>query len=252
MRTFQSLWSGTRRLTAIQQHTFLQRFPALTTLRSLYIPTISGLLQARPTGRFRGREAALQVVDIVALRPEMQLCYVAIGDKCFEIVPDVNPRSDLQQHDADDDDDDGDDGGNDDGDDDDDNDGHFVGPAAMDAAHATHNGVDWGGDASEDDGDEDEDGAGLPQSLAHGLGGGASTASFASAAPAAAATDEQEDHQHHHEGWNGSEEASDDSDDEAASLSSKGAGGARMGLTEIVWYDERIDIFKARHGRIRV
>lgn len=29
---------------------------------------------------------ALQVIDIVALRPELELCYLAIGQKCFEIV----------------------------------------------------------------------------------------------------------------------------------------------------------------------
>lgn len=36
--------------------------------------------------RDKQRELALQILDIVALRPEMQLCYVGIETKCFEIL----------------------------------------------------------------------------------------------------------------------------------------------------------------------
>jgi hypothetical protein len=36
--------------------------------------------------KYKQRELALQILDIVALRPEIQLCYVGIETKCFEIL----------------------------------------------------------------------------------------------------------------------------------------------------------------------
>ena len=37
-------------------------------------------------GRKKHRELALQILDIVTLRPEIQLCYIGIEHKCFEIL----------------------------------------------------------------------------------------------------------------------------------------------------------------------
>ena len=37
-------------------------------------------------GRNKHRELALQILDIVTLRPEIQLCYIGIEHKCFEIL----------------------------------------------------------------------------------------------------------------------------------------------------------------------
>ncbi|KAG9884207.1 hypothetical protein KCU94_g18338, partial [Aureobasidium melanogenum] len=64
-------------------HFFLQRLPSLPKLRSLYIPYL--LNHSQPSIPDT-RELALQVVDIVALRPELSLCYLGIMKKCFEIL----------------------------------------------------------------------------------------------------------------------------------------------------------------------
>ena len=66
-------------------HAFLQSLPNLRHLRSLYIPHIKGLTYTRNAAS-KNRELALQVLDVVALRPELELCYVGIGEKCFEIM----------------------------------------------------------------------------------------------------------------------------------------------------------------------
>lgn len=52
-------------------------------LRSLYIPHIAD----HPHGvNIDMHELALQIVDIVTLRPDIELCYMGLGGKCFEIL----------------------------------------------------------------------------------------------------------------------------------------------------------------------
>ena len=63
-------------------HSFLQRLPHATRLRSLYIPHIAGHVN----GRSDSRDLAHQVLDVVALRPELELCYLGIQSKCFEFL----------------------------------------------------------------------------------------------------------------------------------------------------------------------
>ncbi|KAK4103094.1 hypothetical protein N658DRAFT_565543 [Parathielavia hyrcaniae] len=64
-------------------HTFLQRLPNIPQLRSLHIPYLAD----HPAGgSCDPRDLALSIVDIVALRLEIRLCYVGIGAKCFEIL----------------------------------------------------------------------------------------------------------------------------------------------------------------------
>jgi hypothetical protein len=63
-------------------HMFLQRLPNVTQLRSLYICRIAGHVHQR----YDPREAALQVCDIVSLRPELELCYLGIEAKCYEVL----------------------------------------------------------------------------------------------------------------------------------------------------------------------
>ncbi|KAH8676007.1 hypothetical protein BX600DRAFT_508193 [Xylariales sp. PMI_506] len=63
-------------------HTFLQRLPAVPQLRSLHI----NYMHDYPGGSLEPRELALQLIDIITLRPEVKLCYVGIGTKCFEIL----------------------------------------------------------------------------------------------------------------------------------------------------------------------
>ncbi|KAI5201113.1 hypothetical protein E4T39_05381 [Aureobasidium subglaciale] len=64
-------------------HFFLQHLPSLPKLRSLYIPFIVNLNPGSPVDT---REIALQIVDIVALRPELKICYLGIMKKCFEVL----------------------------------------------------------------------------------------------------------------------------------------------------------------------
>lgn len=69
-------------------HHFLRRLPNATSLRSLHIPHIA----EHVSGTVHSREAALQVLDIVALRPELELCYLGIQNQCFEILEYANVR----------------------------------------------------------------------------------------------------------------------------------------------------------------
>ncbi|MCJ1395857.1 hypothetical protein MMC18_008743 [Xylographa bjoerkii] len=64
-------------------HFFLQRLPQISHLRSLYIPYMADHVHGH---ELDARELALQVVDIVTLRPEIELCYLGIAAKCFEIL----------------------------------------------------------------------------------------------------------------------------------------------------------------------
>jgi len=63
-------------------HFFLQRLPNATQLRALHIAHIAEHVH----GPVDSREAALQVLDIVALKPELELCYLGVQSKCFEIL----------------------------------------------------------------------------------------------------------------------------------------------------------------------
>ncbi|KKK26530.1 hypothetical protein ARAM_006126 [Aspergillus rambellii] len=61
-------------------HYFLQRLPYIPQLRALHIPHI-----VRPI-HLDLKELALQVLDIVTLRPEIGLGYVGMQSKCYEIL----------------------------------------------------------------------------------------------------------------------------------------------------------------------
>ena len=63
-------------------HYFLQRLPQLKTLRSLHIIHTANHVQREPDTR----ETALQVSDIVSLRPELELCYLGVQQSCYEIL----------------------------------------------------------------------------------------------------------------------------------------------------------------------
>ncbi|KAF1812720.1 hypothetical protein P152DRAFT_347599 [Eremomyces bilateralis CBS 781.70] len=69
-------------------HLFLQRLPGLKGLRSLYVPHIAD----HPAGPgIDGRELAMQVLDVVALRPEVEIVFVGIANKCFEVLEEKTP-----------------------------------------------------------------------------------------------------------------------------------------------------------------
>lgn len=62
-------------------HYFLQRLPKLKSLRALHI-THTNHVQREPDSR----ETALQVADIVSLRPELELCYLGVQQCCYEVL----------------------------------------------------------------------------------------------------------------------------------------------------------------------
>ena len=64
-------------------HFFLQRLPQIPHLRSLYIPFIADHPYG---GSLDEMEFAMSAIDVVALRPEVELCYLGIKNKCFEIL----------------------------------------------------------------------------------------------------------------------------------------------------------------------
>lgn len=206
-------------------------------MRSLYIPHVAD----HPNGNSSDpRELALQIVDIVTLRPEIELCYVGIASKCFEILEAKAHAHDnsstssaaggISGHVVS-------------------NDG-AVGASfpyqplgGLNAATTTGTNVNLPGtgtaneplildeddDVADEDDDEDDDG------LAPGLG----------MQPDDDVTQsESEDEFQFDDG---------DSDDEWADgdeASGEGHCASRLRLREILFYDDKVAVFKARHGRL--
>ncbi|KAM3417745.1 hypothetical protein BST61_g5976 [Cercospora zeina] len=169
-------------------HFFLQHLPSVPQLRSLYLPFLANHVSGPNVDP---RELALQIVDIVALRSEVELCYMGIASKCFEILE--NRKEDALKSEW-----------------------HvlpagFVDPDAVPS------------DADEDD-DEDED-----------------------------AEDEDEVDDLDDEAEEETESDEDDMDDDTDSEADGnefGRHAARLRLREILFYDDKVAIFKARHGRL--
>jgi hypothetical protein len=151
-------------------HFFLQRLPAATQLRSLHIAHIAEHVH----GTVDSREAALQVLDIVSLRPDLELCYLGIQRQCFEVLE----------------------------------------------YQGTQRATSLGGDAasvhaSGIDSDDNDDAAEDQQTQ------GSSELDFSS--------------------------EEDDTEDEAQAAE---AAKASFRLREILFYDDKVSIFRARHGRL--
>lgn len=162
-------------------HYFLQRLPNASTLRSVHITHVADHIN----GRFDSRDTAQQILDVVALRPELEICYVAIQSKCFEIlelpknrcpspIPLLNSNTTVAQQIIDDDDDDD-----------------------LSDEHDDHN----------DDEDDESD------------------------------TNSEQDN------------GFDTSEDEDTG-NGEGDQSPTYRLREILFYDDRISIFKARHGKL--
>lgn len=64
-------------------HYFLQRLPQIPHLRSLYIPYIADHPYG---GSLNEKDFAMSALDVVALRPEVELCYLGIKEACYEIL----------------------------------------------------------------------------------------------------------------------------------------------------------------------
>ncbi|KAI7112515.1 hypothetical protein KC324_g19546, partial [Hortaea werneckii] len=174
-------------------HFFLQHLPSIPQLRSLYIPFIADHVHG---SNLDPRELALSIMDIVALRPEVELCYMGIQSKCFEILEnkrewDGRPDSHLG-----------------------------MSGTAMDDGPSDGEDEDEGDD--EDDEDEDEDETGEDDELDE--------------------TESDDD----------ADDDDDDDDDDASDLEEATIDGraARLRLREILFYDDKVAVFKARHGKL--
>jgi hypothetical protein len=171
----------------------LQRLPQIPHLRSLNVPYIADHV----TSNFDPRELALQIVDVIVLRPEVELCYMGVSHKCFEILEnrpheETHTPSSIPALITDDEDEEGSEDEEEDDDDDDADDDNGTAIAGIDP------------DETESDSDMglDDDGA-----------------------------DSDED------SWDGDSDAD-------------GKDRVRLRLREILFYDDKIAIFKARHGRL--
>ncbi|TLD20141.1 hypothetical protein E2P81_ATG09211 [Venturia nashicola] len=173
-------------------HTFLQRLPNIAHVRSLYIPQIAD----HPHGaNLDVRDLALQVVDIVTLKSEIELCYMGIGAKCFEILESKPTQYEYGEYHAD-----GTSGA--------------AGYAALVEGEITD---DDEGDIDDDGDDVVEEDDGLDDDLDDlGLGG----------------------------------DDEDSEDDEFFDEVHGGKRGNKLKLREILFYDDKVSIFKARHGKL--
>ncbi|OTB08778.1 hypothetical protein M426DRAFT_316800 [Hypoxylon sp. CI-4A] len=177
-------------------HPFLQRLPNISQLRSLHIPHMMDYIAST----FEPKELALQLVDIIALRTEIQLCYVGIGSKCFEIL-------ETRSGDV----------------------GHGGARGGLGGSHGN------GAIVIDMDDDNDDDGSEADEETEEDdddLNDGNSDASQAEAG------DDLTD-------------ASDDAESDTDSFQGELVGSAaRLRLREILFYDDKVAIFKARHGRL--
>ncbi|KIW96046.1 uncharacterized protein Z519_03112 [Cladophialophora bantiana CBS 173.52] len=183
-------------------HYFLRRLPNATTLRSLHIPHIA----EHVNGTVHSREAALQVLDIVALKPELELCYLGIQSQCFEILEYASTRKGSHS---------GTSSGDHPGDD--------IGPDGETTAPNPNH------PQNHHDPDSHDDEAGDT-----GEGGGVNDDSDFDAVS------------------DGGNDMTDDEDGSEDGGETGGSGGLKptWRLREILFYDDKISIFKARHGRL--
>ncbi|KAI9792000.1 MAG: hypothetical protein M1833_001284 [Piccolia ochrophora] len=169
------------------------RLPLIKQIRSLYVPFIANHIYA---GNLDSKDLALQVLDIVALRPDIELCYLGIANKCFEVME--GNRHDGNASFT----------------------GHAANPGAGAIAHgtATDDEADIIDDLDEDiDADNDDDSAG---------DGSDDTTSDTSSS------------------------SRDDVDDEECYSSEEERIEPSLRLREILFYDDKVAVFKARHGRL--
>ncbi|KAF2717859.1 hypothetical protein K431DRAFT_232190 [Polychaeton citri CBS 116435] len=188
-------------------HFFLQNLPSIPQLRSLYVP----FLADHPHGsNADAKELALQIVDIVALRPEVELCYMGIANKCFEILEN---RRGFQEAQAD---------------------NVYYPPTAggnvQDGVVTNHNNDEVDDDEGEIDEVDDVDGMDV---------------------------DEEEEDLEHTESDDDDDDDDDDevddhddADSDSETSSNEAYDTARLRLREILFYDDKVAIFKARHGRL--
>lgn len=214
-------------------HTFLQRLPNMPQLHSINIPHIANYV----TTTFEPRELAHQIVDILTLRPEVRLCYIGIGSKCFEVLEttrDAMGRDGLSGGGSGYDDGTGDvtqDGGGTNGlsgvdhEDEEDEDEELTSEEEEDDDDEEDEDDD---DDEVEDSDDDDNTPTTTEDLDDGDGDGGADGDAG-----------------------GSGEAADDSDDsDDDSFVEPDGGRVRLRFREILFYDDKVAVFKARHGRL--
>ncbi|KAG4029906.1 hypothetical protein MFRU_014g01990 [Monilinia fructicola] len=179
-------------------HHFLQRLPQIPQLRSLSVPFIADHI----TPLFDPKELAHQILDVIFLRPEVELCYVGISHKCFEILEN-RPHEELSHL------------------------SHDPHATAANGGPITDDEEDDEDGSEDDEVDEEEDDNGT--------------------AIAPIDPDETEDELSDSDGDDDGE-SDEDSWDGASDCGGKGK--VRLRLREILFYDDKVAIFKARHGRL--
>ncbi|KAL3424836.1 F-box domain-containing protein [Phlyctema vagabunda] len=177
-------------------HHFLQRLPQIPHIRSLNIPFVADYA----TPAFDPRELAMQVVDVIVLRPEIELCYMGVAHKCFEILEN-RPHEDSH--------------------------------GATDTHSSAANGGPGGAVTDEED-DEEDDEEGSDEEEDDEDDDGTAIAQ------AGIDPDETESEMSDH----------DDSDTDSYDGSEDGRTKPRLRLREILFYDDKVAIFKARHGKL--
>jgi hypothetical protein len=146
------------------------------------------------------RELAMQILDIVHLRPEIEICYMGITTKCFEILENRPSNYDIRHDGAHDPD----------------------GPTGgMGGGYAPHDPL-MSDEESEASVTEDEDDDDFETSVV--IGGEDSSSDM-------------------------SDEAHDDSDDD--SFLQDDRKSPRLRIREILFYEEKIETLRARHGTLK-
>lgn len=185
------------------QHYFLTRLPAVPQLRSLYIHYVRG---GPHITDYEAKEMAQQIVNTVILRPEIEMCYVGVLNKCFELLEDGGVSDGSEELSESGDTPHAATGG-----------AHGTGvvaPAAAAGADSADEDSDGGDEDDEDEDEDEEDDADETDTDADAAG---------------AEKDLSED-----EEW-GRE---------------KGEKGVRVRLREILFYDDKVAVFRARGGKL--
>jgi hypothetical protein len=170
------------------KHFFLQHLQYIPHIRSLYIPHIADHIHGN---NLESRELAMQVVDIVHLKPEIEICYMGLFAKCFEILENRSPSHGDRRDST---------GG----------DGTQTSPPGGYVI------VDPNSEDDEESEEEEED------------------------------IDEIEDPNNDSDDSDGASDDSDADNDEIEMAKRR----PRLRLREILFYDDKVEIFRARHGRL--
>ncbi|KAL8420243.1 hypothetical protein RB594_003139 [Gaeumannomyces avenae] len=207
-------------LAYVDWHTFLRRLPNIAQLRSLNIPRIGDHIM----NNVEPKELAMQIADIITLRPEIQLCYIGISTKCFEVLETPAEERDNSPI----------------------NGGAGSGseiPSGENGTVGASNNT--GGQLSDNESIVEADSDGEAQGETSEEEDHDETEDEDGAAPANAVGDADETQSEGHS------DGGDDSDDSDGFVDPDHAqDNARLRLREILFYDDKVAIFKARHGRL--